>query len=160
MWEDVLLHIARLTDRPETGGHLRQNLAISKIELLLATKPIHGEIIGLAKKAHDVAAFCRDWRNRRLAHRDFYLAIGDDVKPLAPASREKVRVAMSCLVKFLNIISRHYQNSEIFFEASEAEADAENILCVIDDGLRFEEKRREFVSIGKMVPFEFAPRKV
>ena len=41
--------------------------------------------------------FCRDWRNRHIAHRDLQLALKQGAEPLKPASRSKVREALEAL---------------------------------------------------------------
>ena len=43
------------------------------------------------------ASFARDWRNRRLAHRNIDIALSRPVTPLEPASRENVNAALAAL---------------------------------------------------------------
>jgi hypothetical protein len=160
MWEDVLLHISRLTDRSESGRRGRQNLTISKLVQLIVSEEIHAEVLKRSKVIHDAAAFCRDWRNRRIAHADFELAIGSAARSLEPASRKKVKNVIRLLDGFMNSINRYYQGSEVLFDDMDSQADAEQLLYVIDDGLRFEAERRAIAANGRAVPPKFAMREI
>ena len=84
MWEDCIVHVARLTDPPQSGR--RENLTIRALPDLVSPQ-FEEEIKTLVTEARKNAEFCRDWRNRRNAHHDCALALGDDhAEPLEHAS--------------------------------------------------------------------------
>ena len=85
LWEDVLLHLARLTDPAESMR--KANLSVFRLATLVANLPIGIHVESLSSAALTACEFARDWRNRRLAHRDLDLALGLNSQPLAPASR-------------------------------------------------------------------------
>ncbi len=64
LWYDILMHIARLTDPPKSRG--KPNLTIRRLPELVGNQ----ELDSLVEEAKEAAEFCRDWRHRRIAHRD------------------------------------------------------------------------------------------
>ena len=84
LWENVLLHIARLTDPPKSSG--KKNLSIQCLSILV-DEEIKETISKQITNAKEKTNFCRDWRNRHIAHRDLKLAMGEQVEPLKPARR-------------------------------------------------------------------------
>src|SRR5665213_2492774 len=99
-WENILLHIARLTDPP--GSSRRANLTIRQFDRLVDDTL---KIETLTARALQVSEFCRDWRNRHIAHCDRDLALNDDAEPFSEASRLKVGHALAAIVDVLNAIS-------------------------------------------------------
>lgn len=113
-WEDILLHIARVTDRCESAG--RSNLTIQRIPGLITDCDIRAATESKVCKAIDSSKFCRDWRNRWIAHYDLELAVDESAKPLAPASRTQVIAALSSIADVLNTVERHYSSSTTMFD--------------------------------------------
>ena len=141
LWEDTLLHIARLTDSPKSVG--KENLTIKKLPQLIVKEPLQKNVSALIDVAVENAEFCRDWRNRHIAHKDLKLALSSGAEPLKPASRAKVKEALSSISDVLNALSNHYMNSTTMFEGVGNVDGAVSLLYVIDDGLRAEEERNE-----------------
>ncbi|WP_407690637.1 AbiU2 domain-containing protein [Rhodocyclus tenuis] len=117
---------------------------------MLASAPIAANADALASEALSSCEFARDWRNRRLAHRDLDLAVGINPEPLAPVSRASVKVAIASLGQLLNLVSRHYFDSTTMFDFRQGDTDAANLLYVIRDGLRYEEDRFARVKSGEL----------
>lgn len=146
IWEETILHIARLTDSPKSMG--KENLSIQQLPLLVVDEDLGQaleEKIELAKVASE---FCRDWRNRRIAHRDLKLAIEDGITPLLPASRKDIKNALSLIVDVLNVINHYYNDSTTFFDLPNGHGGGESLLYVIDDGLRLDEERTKRIESG------------
>lgn len=141
LWEDILLHIARLTDPPRSAG--KQNLSFQALAQFTDTSAIASQVAQLTAKALESSAFARDWRNRKLAHRDLNLALGQIAEPLAPASRAQVKECLASLAAILNVVSEHYLDSSTMFDVETSHAGAESLLYCIDDGLRYEDERTE-----------------
>ena len=89
LFKDILLHIARLTDPPKSVG--KKNLSVRGFPGLISSDTLKNEVENLIDAAIQKADFCRDWRNRKLAHKDLKLSLSDEAVPLKPASREKVK---------------------------------------------------------------------
>jgi hypothetical protein len=156
LWEDVLLHIARLTDSPTTLG--KDNLTIRRLANLVADHNAQKQVADTVSASLMTTAFCRDWRNRHLAHRDLQLALKRGALPLAEASRQSVREALHSLVEILNAVSAHYLNSTSRFDGGPDAGGALSLLYAIDDGLRVEDERRQRLKSGHGDPRDYAPR--
>ena len=71
MWEDVLLHISRLTDAP------KKRLTVKQLpNLCRDDESVREELEKRIADAVSATRFARDWRNRRIAHRDLETALG------------------------------------------------------------------------------------
>jgi len=140
MFEDTLLHIARLTDGPKSAGY--ENLTIQRLPGLISEQGLARKVAELVDDAVLLSAFCRDWRNRHLAHRDLQLSLGEKVQPLKPASRAEVKLSVDGLGKVLNAVELHYMNSEILFPGILSPDGAVALLYVLHDGLKSEQEKR------------------
>jgi len=113
LWEDVVLHIARLTDPPQSAG--KDNLTLLRLADTVKEPALSLELRNLAEQAKAAADFARDWRNRHLSHRDLALAVDDRVTPLPGISREKIDRALAGVGAVLNKVESHFWQSEIAF---------------------------------------------
>jgi hypothetical protein len=146
LFEDIIIHIARLTDPPKSVG--KPNLTIKRFPELIENEILKNNLSELINIALDKAEFCRDWRNRRIAHRDLNLALKEGANPLKPASRQKIREALEAFSALLNTISVHFMDSTIVFGKISDPGGALSLLYVIDDGLSAEKERRERIRKG------------
>lgn len=147
LWEDVLLHIARLTDSPKSAG--KENLTIRRVLNLIEDETTRKRIEELVNLSIEKANFCRDWRNRHIAHKDLNLALKNGAEPLEFASREKVKEALSAISDVLNAISNRYMDSTTEFEGIGNVNNAESLLYVLEDGIRADEERRNRLQKGE-----------
>ena len=150
LWQDTLLHLARLTDPPQTGR--KDNLTIRRLPDLVGAGTLKVDLQKLIDAAGAATDFVRDWRNRHIAHRDLKLALQDGAQPLVPASREQVNEAIAAISQVLQRLSLAYFDSEVRFDLVFTFADAESLLYTIRDGLDAEKQRRDRESKGNMTP--------
>jgi hypothetical protein len=155
LFNDVLLHVARLVDPPTSCG--KPNLSLKHVAMLVVDADAKCRIEPLVADMEEKARFCRDWRNRRLAHADFALAIGDPVSPLAPATRYAVKEAIAAIAVLLNETSAYYCNSSLHFRCPESYG-ALGLLYVLDDGLRAEAERQERIKHRNYRQDDISPR--
>jgi hypothetical protein len=158
LWDDVLIHIARLLDPPKSAG--RDNLSFLRLAPLVdaAIKPEVDSRITIALSA---CAFARDWRNRRIAHGDFRLAMQTPgVAPLTPTSRQMVREGLESLCAVINAVGLHYLDTTNFFDAAGSNGGALQLLHVIDAGLTAKRERHQRVMSGQLEMSELQPRKL
>ena len=156
LWEDCLLHIARFTDPPKTAG--KDNLCIRRLLGFVDHKGTYEELEALIENAERSAEFCRDWRNRHIAHKDLQLTLQQGVEPLKPASRKLVQETLNALAGTLNKVELHYNRSTTAFDAAGHPSGARSLLYVLDDGLRAERERRERFVTGNDRPEDHAVR--
>ena len=88
LWENTLLHLARLTDPSRSAG--RQNLTVLQLPSLVNDPGLREQLEALLTEAKSKAEFARDWRNRHIAHRDLDKALGKGAEPLAAAVPSRI----------------------------------------------------------------------
>jgi hypothetical protein len=108
-WEDVFLHLCRLTDPPLSAG--KENLTIRRLPNLVSDQPLSVELQTLVNDAVQKTTFARDWRNRRLAHKELNRS-----QPLAPASRDHVDDALAAIRTVMNRLEWSYLNTTVSYE--------------------------------------------
>lgn len=113
LWDDMMLRVTRLTDPICTAG--KSNLTVQRLPEFCKDEEaeFHEEVSERADRAVGAADFARDWRNRRISHRDLALAIESDAKPLASASLRQVETALDEVHAVLRAISLHLLNEDI-----------------------------------------------
>lgn len=150
LWESSLLHLARLTDPPNSHGkHAPANLTIQALPPLVTDAKLKDTLSKLVAEADKQTEFCRDWRNRHIAHRDLKLALEQPTAPLAEGSRAQVKVALKAICDVLNALESHYFQSETRFDLGGRLGGSISLLYVLDDGLRANEARQKRLEEGK-----------
>lgn len=141
MFENTLLHIARVTDPAETKvrGQVRKNLTFYGLEALVDHAETKQAFKVQVDKAFQAASFAREWRNKRIAHSDLIHAT-DDSAELPAASRLLVRKCLDELRKALEIITLYYYDQPMpptpfFFE------NAKDLLYHLRDGQKWRDWR-------------------
>jgi len=171
LWKETLLHMTRLTDPQYSGSRDKSNLTLQQLarrqprrrkrsrdksNLTLQQLPslvdekIKEKIKDLVDEAVRSTKFCRDWRNRLIAHSDLALATKPSATPLKAASREKVKKALGAIAKVLDAVTVHYCDSTTAFDLTIRVGGAEKLLRIIDDGLRAESERKTRMISGQM----------
>ena len=98
------------------------------------------ELDELVNTAKSKAEFCRDWRNRHIAHRDLDLLMNGSAKPLKTASGIQVRDGLDAIESVLNEVHLHYMGGSLAFSRNIGEAgNALSLLRLLHDGLRARE---------------------
>jgi hypothetical protein len=150
LWEDVLMQISRLTDRSEMGK--RENLSIQQFVRLCERTEFAARITSAVQQAADAAAFARDWRNRYIAHRDLPLALNRDAPGLAHASQKAVTDAVDAISAVIKLLHQEYLKFDVDLEVAGGLGDAEDLLRVLDDGVRAGRAREERFRAGMLLP--------
>ena len=114
MWEDVLLHLCRLTDPPRSCGH--DNLTVRRLPDLVVDASLKDQLQNLAIEADRKSEFARDWRNRRLAHNDWALKVNAVAQPLELASRQGVEAALAAIRSVMNLVEQSYLGFPVSYE--------------------------------------------
>jgi len=158
MAEDVFMHISRLTDRPEmmVRGETYQRLTLARLATALGKSNLRSTIDKKLEKLEDQCNFARDWRNRRIAHRDLALAMETpDYKPLEGASGENVECALAAIRDVMNTVLLHFKESVVGYEHGiPAMGDAEALLHYVKLGLQAEQARFDSLRQSANPPHE------
>lgn len=158
LWEDVLLSLCRLTDDAEMRG--KRNLSVRRLPLLCADQPLLEPLTSLVQAAVDATRFARDWRNRRIGHRDLKLVLDSGSEPLAPASRADVEAALAAIHAVLNAIHERMLDSTLSKMVIIQSVGAEALLYVLRDGLEADVEKRERIQQGQAKPRDFQRRPI
>lgn len=156
LWEGLMLHIARLTDRPMVSG--RTNLTLHNLPELIPDATVKSKIEALCLEATDKTKFARDWRNRHIAHRDLDLALGATANPLPAVEVKQVNDALDCFTGILNSIAGPYLDSETSFKHSIRIRGAIELLYLIDAGHELQAQHRKRLEAGDFSPEIFAAK--
>jgi AbiU2 len=160
LWDAVILHIARLTDPPKSAG--KANLSVRALEAAVTDAVLKANLTAAVRQALHASEFCRDLRNRRLAHRDLDLALKVGAEPLKPASRLMVKEALSALTEVLNVLSRQYFESTTIFDldvrVGGGPGGALQLLYYVNLGLEVDRTRTERLRQGHFDPNAFPTR--
>lgn len=156
IFEDVLIHVARLTDRPETCG--KENLTLQLLPKLITDTTLAKEVDGLLTIALSASESARIWRNRRLAHKDLALSLVDSADPLPGISRADVEITLRTIRAVLNRMETHYWASETAYEHFiTGGGDADCLMHYLQKGVAAEKKRIERLRQGEPLPEDFGP---
>jgi len=143
MWEDVLLHLCRLTDPPQSVGH--DNLTVSRLPNSIPDAGLQNQVQPLVEDAKQKTQFARDWRNRLLAHKALPPTSKQSAQPLAIASRQHVNDAMTAIRSIMNCIEERYLDGPVSYEHSiEALGGVDSLLALLRkslDAQRIERKK-------------------
>jgi hypothetical protein len=129
--DDVLLHVARLTDRVEHGG--RHNLTVQRLPLLMSSSPNLASVRNACETAVKSANFCRELRNKRLAHASLPHALGEG--SIDGVSRAQIGQALTDIAEALNAVTRAYTGGETMFDDGMPLGGAEQLLEVLGAGV-------------------------
>jgi hypothetical protein len=159
LWENALLHIARLTDASASYGKRgKENVSILALPPLVDSA-IRPSLEALISAAEAGGKFARDWRNRRIAHRDLELALGGGATPLEPASRASVKKALASIADVLNALELHYLGMEIAYDFIHSNVGAKALLYVLRDGIEARNAHELRLRSGKLLPEDLAAKR-
>lgn len=151
LWDVTLLNIARLTDPPKSAG--KSNLTITNFPTLISDPALAAKIQGLIEAAQERARFCRDWRNRRIAHNDLALALNEAAEPLSESSRLLVNEALAALTNVMGEIEAHYDGGyRTDYLDIVITNGAEDLLYVLHDGVAAKSERIKRIVEGRYRP--------
>jgi hypothetical protein len=114
LWEDVLLHISRLTDPPRSAG--KDNLSVQCLAPLVPDASLKARVEALASECVARAAFAREHRNKRLAHADLLYSLNREAFPLSGISRAHVEEILLSLRDLMNSLDNRYRDTTMAYE--------------------------------------------
>ena len=148
MWEDVLLHIARLTDEAKKGKYSQMSFfQFGKLPLPDALKT---SVDNWLKDIESKSEFARTFRHKRLAHNDFDCAVEKSVTPLTGGSRADIEDLLTLFRELMNSIFSHYTNETIGYEHVDAVHDADELMEYLGIRLKADEERRARLRKGEI----------
>lgn len=153
LWDDVILGLARITDKPVTSK--KQNLTIQRLASMLPEPEMAIQVKELVDVAVAKAASIKPWRDKRLAHNDLDLALEVSSELLPGISRQYIEDALEAVAAVLNHIQRHYYDTETAYNAFHAPTGAETLMGYLEMVVRADTQRRERLQRGCPLPEDF-----
>ena len=105
LFENIMLHLSRLTDPPESMG--RANLTVMTLSELVTEPPLKKRVEEMSSEARSNCQFARDWRNKRLAHTDLSAFRGELAVPLPKVTAESIKTALASLRAIFTAVEEH-----------------------------------------------------
>ena len=158
LWEDVLLHLARMVDKTRLGK--KENVSIRWIPEYVADSFKKKEIADKVEEAVSLTSFAVDWRNRRIAHRDRSLSTNSAVMPLEPASILKVKAASKSIEAVLNWVESNYFGSTVMYDLGGHPGGSLSLLHYLVDGIEESTNRLMRKEDGTAKDSDYGPRAV
>ena len=157
-WDDILLHIGRLTDPPSTGKFF--NLTLQNLSALISDEKLKAKVDPLVSSVLEQSEFSREWRNKLVAHRDLDTAINGTADQISGGSREQVNTALDTMAALLDAIDLHFTESGTHYRFDEGIGRAKDLLFFLDDGKKRYDERQARIIAGKGTPDDYAQRDV
>ena len=140
LFENILLHLAKLHDPPRMGGN--ENLSLPCL-INFIKEEFQVKVKMLIDESQEKSSFCRVWRNKKIAHSDFPTAISVHGSKIEPTSCEEVESAICAVTEVLKAISLLYFNSEVSFQPLIHSNNANSLIAELEQGYRMEEFLKE-----------------
>jgi AbiU2 len=154
LYDDVLLHLSRLTDPPSSGKYDR--LSLQALPERVPEVALASEVKGLIQAAKKACETARSSRNRRIAHTDLALALAGTFDPIP--SRSEIEAALNAVRAVLHRLEAHYWQSETGYQHfCPKGGDADSLVRYLLKGFRAEERRMERFREGKPLPEDLEP---
>lgn len=151
LWDDITLHLARLTDPPQSMG--RDNLTLKGLASRIRDPTVAASVENQMRTVEQRCSFARHWRNKHLAHRDLATALVNGMATKLPtASRADVEGALSAMNQAMNVVHGHYFRSHMVFERFVATGDADQFIFLLSDSLRMWRSRQARLAAGRATP--------
>lgn len=106
LFNDILLHITKLTDKKSTCG--KDNLSLLKLKSFFKVKPDNILIVQTIDDAMQKSSILIDWRNKYLAHFDFYVLTNQNNNILNEISIDEIENIINSVWKVIQCIANEY----------------------------------------------------
>jgi AbiU2 len=134
--DDLILHICRMTDK---GNDVLTVRLIPK----LVTVALRDEVNSRLRRLTAAVDFARDWRDRRIAHRNIALALDRSAEPLSVADKAAFTGAIEAIDELLHFVDHHFTNAErVMYDHLDTLGGAQSVLDIVERGLR--DRDRQF----------------
>jgi hypothetical protein len=157
LWDNLILGIAILTDPIESNG--KKNITLKAIPFFISDANFRKEIERDIKELNSESNFCRDRRNKIIAHMDYNFGIDlQNAKVLEPATREKLRSTIERIQSIYNKIELKYLGRTVGYKYLTSHRGAISLLHTIESGIRFEEQAYEKRKRGDDIDYNYTSK--
>lgn len=139
--EDIVLHLSRLTDKIKSCGH--KNLSLQILPEKITDPKLKAKIEELIKTAKKSCDTARRWRDKLLAHQDYYYATTRS-DSLPGIGRTQIESSLIAVRNILNQIQSHFEDGETGYEYPITEGgDADSLIYFLQKGIESEKVKKE-----------------
>ncbi len=139
-WRDIVLHTARLTDPPASGRNRKTNFTLMRLPLLIGEQELNSQITKELESLKLKVQRFRDWRNRRIAHRDLDLMFGGQSSPLPVVGRQHLEEVLQAIMHVMNVIEEKYVGASTRFDVAASRNGVRSMLFYLKKGLMWREQ--------------------
>ena len=140
MFEDLMLHLSRLTDRENSRN---DQLTLGRLAGAIADPALRDQVQKATDQVAERCEFARAWRDHQLAHADRKYVRGEHLSLLPTVDASSVQGALVSINALLDIIISHYSNEGRDLPPSAMGGDpwgAESLLHYLEKAIRAENK--------------------
>lgn len=106
LYENVMLHLARLTDNPKIKG--RETLTIKRLAPLIPDEALRICVRTAEQEVLEKCGFARAWRNKWLAHTDLAISRNRHTLDLPSVEGKNIEGSLRSICALLNSVEEHY----------------------------------------------------
>jgi hypothetical protein len=106
LFEDAMLHLCRLTDRPRMVD--RETLTVRALNDRVSDPALKASMEIKTEEVRENCQFARKWRNRRLAHTDLITLREGHALALPPVDSANIDTALKSIDDLLTLVEDHY----------------------------------------------------
>jgi len=139
MFEDLMLHLSRLTDR-ENPRH--DQLTLGRLAGAITDPSVRDQVLKATGEVAESCKFARAWRDRRLTHNDLKYARGRRLSPLPDVDASSIRGALVSIEALFDIIIGRYSTPSHPLPPSALGGDpfgAKSLLYYLEKAIRAED---------------------
>ncbi|HZO27367.1 MAG TPA: hypothetical protein VFH48_15410 [Chloroflexota bacterium] len=137
LWQDVLLHTAKLIDSEATGG--KANLTVRRLPSAVSDPALSSRLASLVQTAKSKCAVAREWRHKQLAHLDLNLSLGTAGTTLTEVDPSIIEDGLASIRAILSELDPTVGLGEPWVSQY---GDAERLVRYLEHGVEYEEERR------------------
>jgi HEPN superfamily AbiU2-like protein len=146
-FETNMMHLARITDKPQTGKF--EHLTVARLPELAENETLKKQLTQLLATVNTKREFCKGWRDRQFAHSELAIAIKDgSAAPLPSATKKDFDEALAAVDAMLNAIEQHYFKSGTMYGEASTTNGAATLLWVLGFGVKAREQMRAKLAKG------------
>ncbi|OGU56056.1 MAG: hypothetical protein A2X64_05175 [Ignavibacteria bacterium GWF2_33_9] len=129
-WKELILTVTRITDPEKTGPFVNASLYlfISKMK----DEPFKEECKKELEFVNASSEFCRDWRNKWIAHKDYNITTNPEAKQLSNGSRNDFQKIVEMIQQLTNKIQAHYLDSTTYYIDCKSIHGAESLIEILE----------------------------
>jgi hypothetical protein len=110
LYEDMMLHLSRLTDSPQSMG--QENLTVLGLSAKIRDPELGARVQAAADMAKNDCGFARGWRHKRLAHTDLS-SLRTGYQGFPSVHEENIKTAIHSLHTALGDVGEYFRQAPV-----------------------------------------------